>query len=96
MKWVVAALLIVSLLVSATEDKCSVREFYGIAYTIHNPSERHQQMSAWLTNHEDFCSSKDMVVIWNNLSEWAGAADSAEIRHKAVRAYKKAVEREKK
>ena len=95
MKWVIAALLIVSLLVSA-EDRCSVREFYGIAYTIHNPTERHQQMSIWLTKHEDICSSKDMVVIWNNLSEWAGAADSAEIRHKVIRAYKKAIEREKK
>jgi hypothetical protein len=95
MKWVVAALLIVSLLVSA-EDRCSVREFYGIAYTIHNPSERHQQMSIWLTNHENICSSKDMVVIWNNLSEWAGAADGAELRHKVIRAYKRALEREKK
>jgi hypothetical protein len=96
MKWVIAALLIVSLLVSAAEDKCSVREFYGIAYKIHNPSERHQQMSMWLNNHQNLCSSKDMVVIWNNLSEWGGSADSAELRHLVVRAYKNALEREKK
>ena len=96
MKWVAAALLIVSLLVLAAEDKCSVQQFYGIAYTIHNPLERHQQMSAWLTNHESFCSSKDMVVIWNNLPEWAGTADSVEIRSKVVRAYNMAIEREKK
>ena len=37
-----------------------------------------------------------MVVIWNNLSEWAGSADSAELRHLVIRAYKNAVEREKK
>jgi hypothetical protein len=37
-----------------------------------------------------------MVVIWNNLSEWAGSADSAELRHKVIIAYKSALEREKK
>lgn len=96
MKWVIAALLIVSLLVSAAEDKCSVRQFYGIAYTIHNPTERHQKMSSWLSNHRGLCSSKDMVVIWNNLSEWAGSADSAELRQKIVYEYKDALNREKK
>jgi hypothetical protein len=93
-KWV-AALVLVLALHSTGKDLCSVREFYGIAYTIHNPSERHQQMSAWLTNHQHLCKSTDMVVIWNNLSEWAGSADSAELRHKVIIAYKNALGREK-
>jgi len=95
MKWILLAILLLTL-ASSAEDKCSVREFYSIAYTVHNPSERHQQMSIWLTNHKNLCSSKDMVVIWNNLSEWAGAADGAELRHKVVYAYKEALKREKK
>jgi hypothetical protein len=37
-----------------------------------------------------------MVVIWNNLSEWAGSADSAELRHKVIIAYKNAKARESK
>jgi len=94
-KWLISIVLILSLH-STSKDLCSVREFYGIAYTIHNPSERHQQMSAWLTNHQYLCKSTDMIVIWNNLSEWAGAADSAELRHKVIIAYKNALEREKK
>ena len=53
-------------------------------------------MSVWLTNHQNLCKSTDMVVIWNNLSEWAGTADSAELRHKVIIAYKNALEREKK
>jgi len=73
-----------------------VREFYAIAYTIHNPSYRHEQMSIWLTNHQHLCKSTDLVVIWNNLAEWAGTADSAELRHKVIIAYKNALEREKK
>jgi len=94
-RWV-AALVLILALHSTGKDLCSVREFYSIAYKIHNPSERHQQMSFWLNKHQNLCSSKDMVVIWNNLSEWGGSADSAELRHLVVSAYKNALEREKK
>lgn len=99
MRKLIYVLLVIGLLAStrsSSSDNCSVREFYGIAYTVHNPSERHQQMSAWLTKHLYLCKSTDMTVIWNNLSEWAGAADSAELRHKVVIAYKNAVAREAK
>jgi len=95
MRWILLAILLLTL-ASSAEDKCSVREFYSIAYKVHNPSERHMQMSVWLNNHTNLCSSKNMVVIWNNLSEWGGSADSAELRHLVVRAYKNALEREKK
>jgi hypothetical protein len=95
MRWLIL-LLLLGLVGATSKDLCSVREFYGIAYTVHNPTERHQQMSAWLTKHKSLCKSSDMTVIWNNLSEWAGAADSAELRHKIVIAYKDALEREKK
>jgi hypothetical protein len=95
MRWLIL-LLLLGLVGATSKDLCSVREFYGIAYTVHNPSERHQQMSIWLTKHKSLCKSSDMTVIWNNLSEWAGAADSAELRHKIVIAYKDALEREKK
>ena len=95
MRWLVALVLTLSLQ-STGKDLCSVREFYSIAYTIHNPSERHQQMSMWLTKQTTLCKSSDMTVIWNNLSEWAGAADGAELRHKVIQGYKTALEREKK
>ena len=36
------------------------------------------------------------MVIWNNLAEWAGTADSAEVRAKVIYGYKDALEREKK
>ena len=94
MKWLTLLLLLV--LAGATaKNGCHVREFYGIAYTIHNPSERHQQMSMWLTNNAKHCKAQDYVAIWNNLAEWAGAADSAELRAKVVHGYKDAVERDK-
>jgi hypothetical protein len=47
MKWLI--LLFVLVIAGAVaKDGCHVREFYGIGYTIHNPSERHQQMVRWL------------------------------------------------
>jgi len=98
MKRLIYVLLTLGLLASTTSsssDNCSVREFYGIAHTVHNPTERHQQMSTWLTKHQTLCKSSDMTVIWNNLAEWAGSADSAELRHKVVIAYKNGVAREK-
>lgn len=69
-------------------------ELYTIAHTLHNPSERHLQMSSWITRNRNLCSSQDLVVIWNNLSEWAGSADSAEIRQKVIYAYQEALKRE--
>ena len=53
-------------------------------------------MSVWLTNNVRFCRSQDLAVIWNNLAEWAGTADSAELRTKVIHGYKDALEREKK
>ena len=95
MRWLI--LLTLLALVSATaKNGCHVREFYGIAYTIHNPSERHQQMIQWLKNNAQYCRSQDYVAIWNNLSEWAGTADSAETRGLIIHGYKDALEREKK
>ena len=96
MRWLILLLLVLGLVGATAKDACHVREFYGIAYAVHNPTERHQKMSAWLTKHQNLCKSSDMTVIWNNLSEWAGSADSAELRHKIVIAYKNALEREKK
>jgi hypothetical protein len=95
MRWLIL-LLLLGLVGAVAKNGCHVREFWSIAWTIHNPSERHQQMSMWLTNNAQHCRSQDYVVIWNNLSEWAGASDSAELRTKVIHGYKDAVEREKK
>ena len=95
MRWLVALVLTLALQ-STGKDLCSVREFYSIAWGIHDPTERHRLMKAWLTKHQNLCKSTDFVVIWNNLSEWAGTADSALLRHKVIQGYKNALEREKK
>ena len=95
MRWLLL-LLLLALVGAVAKNGCHVREFYGIGYTIHNPSVRHQQMIAWLKNNEQQCGSADYVIIWNNLAEWAGTADSAETRALIIHGYQEALKREKK
>ena len=95
MRWLVL-LLLLGLVGATAKNGCHVREFYSIAWGVHNPTERHQRMSDWLTFNEPFCKSSDYMVIWNNMSEWGGTADSHDLRAKIERGYKKALDREKK
>jgi hypothetical protein len=95
MRWL-ALLLLVGLVGAVAKNGCHVREFYGIGYTIHDPTLRHKKMMAWLDQNAQHCTTSDYLVIWNNLGEWAGTADSAELRQKVLYYYARAVEREKK
>jgi len=95
MRWLLL-LLLLGLVGAVAKNGCYVREFYGIGYTFHNPTERHQEMVAWLGRNAPYCKASDYIVIWNNLSEWAGTADSTKLRELVIHGYKDALEREKK
>ena len=95
MRWLIL-LLLLGLVGAVAKNGCHVREFYGIGYTVHDPTERHKQMMAWLDQNDQLCKSTEYVVIWNNLAEWSGSADSTWLRAKVVHGYKDALEREKK
>ena len=95
MRWLIL-ISVLALAGAAAKDGCFIRELYGIGYTQHNPSERHKQMSDWLTRNAPHCKVQDYVVIWNRLAEWAGTSDSTELRGKVIQGYEQAIEREKK
>ena len=95
MRWLIL-LLLLGLVGATAKNGCHVREFYGIAYTVHDPTLRHREMVAWLDKNAPYCKSTEYMVIWNNLAEWAGTADSTWLRAKVVHGYKDALEREKK
>ena len=95
MRWLIL-LLLLGLVGAVAKNGCHVREFYGIGYTVHDPTQRHKEMMAWLDQNAQHCKASDYLVIWNNLSEWAGSADSTWLRAKVVHGYKDALEREKK
>ena len=94
MRWLIL-LLLFGLVGAVAKNGCHVREFYGIGYTVHNPTERHSKMLEWLKNNAQYCKASDYVVMWNNLSEWAGSADSTWLRAAIIHDYKDAKEREK-
>jgi hypothetical protein len=95
MRWLIL-LLLLGLVGAVAKNGCYVREFYGIGYTVHDPTLRHKEMMSWLDQNAQHCTTSDYVVIWNNLSEWAGASDSTWLRNKVVHGYKDAEQREKK
>ena len=74
---------------------CIVADFYNVSW-ISEPTLRHMQLSRWLTTNGDNCSAEQLVIIWNRLAEWAGVADSAELRGKVLYYYARAREREDK
>lgn len=72
---------------------CIVTDFYALSW-IGEPTLRHMQLSRWLTTNGENCSSEQLAGIWNKLAEWAGVADSAELRGKVLYYYARARERE--
>ena len=68
MRWLVL-LLLLGLVGAVAKSGCHVREFYGIGYTVHDPTERHKEMMAWLDRNAGHCKSTEYMVIWNNLAD---------------------------
>ena len=95
MRWLVL-LLLLGLVGAVAQNGCHVREFYGIGHVVHNPTERHTEMLSWLERNAPYCKKDDYVVIWNNLPDWAGTSDTAQLRSAVIKGYTEALEREKK
>jgi hypothetical protein len=66
----------------AKQTGCAVQELYVIAWSTHDPIERHRAMLEWLDKSK--CSADDYVLIWNALPEWAGTSDSPMLRAKIM------------
>ena len=78
---------------ASAKPPCIVTDFYALSW-ISEPTMRHMELSRWLTTNGDNCSSEQLSGIWNKLAEWAGVADSAELRAKVLYYYARARERE--
>lgn len=66
----------------AKQTGCAVQELYVIAWSTHDPIERHRAMLEWLDRTK--CSGDDYVLIWNALPVWAGTSDSPALRAKLM------------
>ena len=95
MRAIAVGFFITAFVVSA-QVGCNVQDFYGLAWTLHNPSERHLNLIRWLHFNGDKCNKEQLIIIWNSLPEWAGTADSSEIRQKITSLYQLLVAKESK
>ena len=95
MRWIIL-LLLLTLGGATALNGCSTAEFYAIAFSTHNPTERHEKMARWLRTTGARCSEEQLVVIWNNLPHWAGTSDSAELRQEIIALYEKLAAKERK
>ena len=64
------------------QASCAVQELYIIAWSTHDPAERHKAMLGWLDRTT--CSADDYTAIWNSLPEWAGTSDGPFLRAKIM------------
>jgi hypothetical protein len=64
------------------KSSCAVQELYVIAWSTHDPIERHKAMLEWLDKSK--CNKDDYTAIWNALPEWAGTSDSPALRAKVM------------
>ena len=94
MRWLLIPLMLL-LAGAVAKPPCIISDFYGLSW-ISEPTLRHMELSRWLTTNGDSCSSEQLLGIWNKLAEWAGVADSAELRGKVLYYYARARERESK
>jgi len=95
MRWLI--LLSLLTLPGATAfNGCSIAEIYGIAFSTHHPTERHEKIAQWLRTSGTRCNEEQLVVIWNNLPNWAGTSDSAELRQEILLLYEKLAAKGKK
>ena len=89
MKWFIV-LFLLSLVAAATvKHECSVSDFVNIASTT-EPKERHERILDWLNESGPYCTRENLGLIYSNLAQILGAADSVKIRSKIEKLYERA------
>ena len=90
MRWLIP-LFILSLVYGATAKReCSVSEFVNIAYSNHVPKERMEKIWGWLEESGPICSKDQLALIYANLGNILGNADSMKVRSKIEQLYERA------
>jgi hypothetical protein len=84
-------LFILSLVYGATvKRECSVSEFVNIAYSTYDPKERADRAWDWLETSGLVCSREQLTLLYANLGNILGNADSVKIRSRIEQLYERA------
>lgn len=90
MRWLIP-LFILSLVYGATvKRECSVSDFVNIAYSNNDPKERRDRILEWLGDSGQVCTKEQLVLIYANLAQVLGSADTMQIRAKIEQIYERA------
>jgi hypothetical protein len=89
-RWFIS-LFLLSLVYGATvKPECSVSEFLNIAYSTHDPKERANKIWDWLLESGPACTKEQLTLIYSNLGNILGNADSMKIRSRVEQLYERA------
>ena len=75
---------------ATSKKECSVSDFANIAYSTHDPKERHERLIGWLDESGPVCTKEQLATIYNNLAQAVGTADTIAIRTKIEKLYERA------
>jgi hypothetical protein len=89
-RWLIP-LFILSLVYGATAKReCSVSDFVNLAYSNNDPKERRDRILEWLGDLGQVCTKEQLVLIYANLAQVLGSADTIQIRAKIEQLYERA------
>ena len=90
MRWLIP-ILVLSLVYGATAKReCSVSEFVNLAYSTHDPKERTSRIWEWLEESGPVCTKEQLTLIYSNLGNILGNADSMKVRSKIEQLHERA------
>ena len=90
MRWLLI-FVCASMVYGATQKReCSVSDFVNIAYSNNNPKERHDRIVEWLDDSGQVCTKEQLGLIYTNLAQVLGVADTIQVRTKIEKLYERA------
>lgn len=90
MRWLLI-FVCASMVYGATQKReCSVSDFVNIAYSNNNSKERHDRIVEWLDDSGQVCTKEQLGLIYTNLAQVLGVADTVTIRAKIEKLYERA------
>jgi hypothetical protein len=89
-RWLVSVALLSFVYGATVKRECSVSDFVNIAYSNNDTKERHDRIVEWLDDSGQVCTKQQLVLIYTNLAQVLGAADTMRVRTKIDKLWEKA------
>lgn len=90
MRWLVPIALLSFVYGATIKRECSASDFVNIAYSTQDPKERHDRIVEWLDDSGQVCTKEQLVLIYTNLAQVLGVADTMRVRTKIEKLYERA------